>query len=61
MKKVIIKEIFNTSMGKIITTECGNFSVGDRIIGDDGNEYTVKNIQLSTKPTDLDVVSLIVE
>lgn len=51
MMRVHIAEKFNTSFGIILLTDdTRKFTVGDKITCDDGNEYTIKGIQMGTKP-----------
>ena len=59
MTKVHVLEKFNTTFGNIINIQTNEVvHVGDRIIGDDGNEYVVKSVQAPTVPTDF--ISVIV-
>lgn len=50
MRKVDIIEKFSTSLGTILLTDETGFSVGDKIVCSDGKEYTIKGIQMCTKP-----------
>lgn len=61
MMKVHIVEKFNTSLGTVLLAEnTRNFKVGDRISCDDGQDYIIKGIQMGTRPTENNKISLIV-
>ena len=61
MMKVHIAEKFNTSLGTVLLTENTRiFKIGDKISCDDGQDYTIKGIQMGTRPTESNKISLIV-
>ncbi len=62
MTRVHIVEKFNTSLGTTLITENNTvFKVGEKITCDDGNNYTIRGIQMGTRPTENSNVSLIVD
>ena len=62
MTRVIIRETFNTSIGKVIIVNKNNqYSVGKTVIDENGNKYEVIGIQFPTVPTTDETVGLIVK
>ena len=60
MTKVNIKEKFNTSFGLILLVDNDRtFHIGDKINTDEG-QYKIEQIKFSTKPTEDNIVSLVV-
>lgn len=58
---VNIIDKFDTSLGIILLTEnTKNFKVGERIVCDDGCNYTISGIQMGTSPAENNMISLIV-
>ncbi len=60
MKTVIIKEIYDLSFGTAIVTDTKGLIVGDEIQCGNNDTYIIKSIILPTKPTDSDLVTLVV-
>ncbi len=60
MKTVTIKETYDLSIGTVIIADAKGIRVGDEILCDNNVTYTVKDILMPTKPTDDDLITLIV-
>ena len=61
MKTVHIIERFNTAQGLVIMVVNDKvYKVGDRVKTDMGETYIVTGIQFNTKPTNSNIVSLLV-
>ena len=62
MTKVHIKDKFNTSFGLVfVVQDDKTFRVGDIIETDNGDHYSIKEFRFPSRPTDEDVVGLVVE
>ena len=60
MKKVNVKERFNTSWGLTFVVADEHFNVGDMFFDQNNETYKVEKIIMHTRPTNINEVSLVV-
>lgn len=62
MTKVHVKDRFDTSFGLVLVVQAEqNIRVGGVIQDDAGNSYSIKELQFPSRPTEEDLVGLVVE